>query len=154
MKNGSQIYTDEEIVEPARAGKTTERHQGTSQDIGLAIDKDPSFSLNIFIVQTRPQTVWIEPMSEFVLGNRGSLSGIVSSDLNTTKTWSNNYPRKKWRIFLLPVCCLLESANKLFHSTLPHYYFSWYPSFSLSHKKRKCLPLSRCVCLLDCSSAS
>ena len=66
MKNGSPIYTDEEIIELARIGKTIERHQGTPQDIGLAIDKDLSFPLNIFIVQTRPETVWSEPKSESV----------------------------------------------------------------------------------------
>jgi phosphoenolpyruvate synthase/pyruvate phosphate dikinase len=48
VKNGSPIYTDEEIIELARIGKTIERHQGTPQDIGLAIDKDLSFPLNIF----------------------------------------------------------------------------------------------------------
>ena len=86
MKNGSPIKTDEEIIEPARTGKTTERHQGTPQDIGLAIDKDLSFPLIIFIVQTRTETVWSEPKSESVLGDGGSLAGIVSSYLNTTKT--------------------------------------------------------------------
>jgi pyruvate,water dikinase len=73
VKNGSPIYTDEEIIELARIGKTIERHQGTPQDIGLAIDKELSFPLNIFIVQTRPETVWSEPKSESVLGNGGSL---------------------------------------------------------------------------------
>jgi phosphoenolpyruvate synthase/pyruvate phosphate dikinase len=48
VKNGSPIYTDEEIIELARIGKTIERHQGTPQDIGLAIDKDLSSPLNIF----------------------------------------------------------------------------------------------------------
>ncbi len=48
MKNGSPIYTDEEIIELARIGKTIERRQGTPQDIGLFIYKDLSFPLNIF----------------------------------------------------------------------------------------------------------
>jgi phosphoenolpyruvate synthase/pyruvate phosphate dikinase len=84
VKNDSPIKTDEKIIEPARTGKTTKRHQRAPQDIGLAIDKDLFFPLIIFIVQTRPATVWPEPKSESVSGAGGSLAGQVSSYLNTT----------------------------------------------------------------------
>ena len=62
-----------------------ERHYGTPQDIEWAIDKDLSFPQNIFIVQTRPETVWSERKSESVLRDGGSLAGQVSSYLTTTK---------------------------------------------------------------------
>ena len=77
--------TDKEIIELARIGKTIEDHYGTPQDIEWAIDKDLSFPQNIFIVQTRPETVWSERKSESVLGDGGSLAGQVGSYLTTTK---------------------------------------------------------------------
>ena len=50
--------TDEEVVELAKIGKGIERHYGRAQDIEWAIDKDLPFPQNIFMVQTRPETVW------------------------------------------------------------------------------------------------
>ena len=77
--------TDEEIIELASRGKTIERYYGTPQDIEWAIEKDLLFPQNIFIVQTRPETVWAERKSEPVLGDGGSLAGQVSSYLTITK---------------------------------------------------------------------
>jgi len=51
--------TDEEIVKLAELAKCIEEHYGgRPQDIEFAIDQDLSFPENIFIVQSRPETVW------------------------------------------------------------------------------------------------
>ena len=51
--------TDEEIVKLAELAKHIEEHYGgRPQDIEFAIDRDLSFPENIFIVQSRPETVW------------------------------------------------------------------------------------------------
>ncbi len=50
--------TDEEVVELARIGKRIEEHYGVPQDIEFAVDRDLTFPNNLFIVQSRPETVW------------------------------------------------------------------------------------------------
>jgi pyruvate,water dikinase len=50
--------TDEEAVELARIAKRIEQHYGMPQDIEFAVDRDLPFPKNIFIVQSRPETVW------------------------------------------------------------------------------------------------
>ncbi len=51
--------TDKEIAKLASLAKRIEKHYGGQpQDIEWAIDKDLSYPENIFIVQSRPETVW------------------------------------------------------------------------------------------------
>lgn len=50
--------TDEEIIELAKLAKRIEEHYGKPQDIEFAVDRDLPFPENIFIVQSRPETVW------------------------------------------------------------------------------------------------
>ncbi|MCZ7574529.1 MAG: hypothetical protein M5U01_38760 [Ardenticatenaceae bacterium] len=50
--------SDEEISELARLATVIENHYGTAQDIEWAIDHDFAFPENVFIVQSRPETVW------------------------------------------------------------------------------------------------
>ncbi len=50
--------TDEEIKELAKLAKRIEEHYGKPQDIEFAIDRDMPFPENVFIVQSRPETVW------------------------------------------------------------------------------------------------
>jgi pyruvate,water dikinase len=42
----------------AELTKTIEEHYGKAQDIEFAVDRDLPFPENIFIVQSRPETVW------------------------------------------------------------------------------------------------
>jgi pyruvate,water dikinase len=49
---------DEEILKLAELAKQIEQHYGKAQDIEWAIDKDLTFPKNVFIVQSRPETVW------------------------------------------------------------------------------------------------
>jgi len=50
--------TDEEVVELAKIAKRIEQHYGVPQDIEFAVDRDLPFPQNLFIVQSRPETVW------------------------------------------------------------------------------------------------
>lgn len=50
--------TDEEVVELARMGRAVERAQGGPQDIEWAIGQGPDGPRQIFLLQTRAETVW------------------------------------------------------------------------------------------------
>lgn len=50
--------SDDEILKLAELAKKIEAHYGAPQDIEWAIDQDLEFPNNIFIVQSRPETVW------------------------------------------------------------------------------------------------
>jgi pyruvate,water dikinase len=54
----NSCVTDKEIVKLAELAKQIEQHYGKAQDIEWAIDRDTSFPENVFIVQSRPETVW------------------------------------------------------------------------------------------------
>ncbi len=50
--------TDEEIIRLAELARSIETHYGKAQDIEFSIDQDLPFPENVFIVQSRPETVW------------------------------------------------------------------------------------------------
>lgn len=68
---------DEEIVEIAGAGKRLEQHCGTPQDIEWTIDEDLELPENIFLVQTRPETIWSKKKAPSKLKTTGSGAGDV-----------------------------------------------------------------------------
>ncbi len=49
---------DKEILRLVELVKTIEEHYGKAQDIEFAVDRDSPFPENVFIVQSRPETVW------------------------------------------------------------------------------------------------
>ncbi|MDH5688663.1 MAG: phosphoenolpyruvate synthase, partial [Candidatus Bathyarchaeota archaeon] len=57
-RQNQPCLTDEEIHILAELSKQIEQHYGKPQDIEWAIDRDLSFPENVFIVQSRPETVW------------------------------------------------------------------------------------------------
>jgi pyruvate,water dikinase len=57
-KQKQPCISDEEILKLAELAKRIEQHYGKAQDIEWAIDKDLSSPKNVFIVQSRPETVW------------------------------------------------------------------------------------------------
>ena len=65
-----QCIKDDEILELARYAKKIEEYYKCPQDIEWAIDKDKPFPLNIFLVQSRPETVWSQQRKEPVLGKK------------------------------------------------------------------------------------
>ena len=54
----ASCLTDQEISRLAELAKRIEQHYGKAQDIEWAIDRDVGFPENVFIVQSRPETVW------------------------------------------------------------------------------------------------
>lgn len=84
-KQDIPCLSDEEIIELSKTGKALERHYGTPQDIEWAIAKDLSFPQNIFILQTRPETVWSRQKPRSVLGDGGTPAGQISSYLTKIK---------------------------------------------------------------------
>lgn len=94
--------SDEEILKLADLANRIEQHYGKPQDIEWAIDGDLSFPANVFIVQSRPETVWTAktqtPVKEvgakpaemakvitrgIPAGRKGWVSGIAKVVLNT-----------------------------------------------------------------------
>lgn len=54
----AQSTIDKDVLELARMGKVIEQHYGCPQDIEWAVDKDMPKTGNVFILQSRPETVW------------------------------------------------------------------------------------------------
>ncbi len=64
-KQKQPCVNEEEILKLAELAKRIEQHYGNAQDIEWAIDKDLSFPKDVFIVQSRPETVWsAKPMEK------------------------------------------------------------------------------------------
>jgi pyruvate,water dikinase len=76
---------DDEIRELVRIARRIEEHYGCPQDIEWAIDKDGSFPENIFIVQSRPETVWSQRRKEPILGKKSPYELLMEKALATIK---------------------------------------------------------------------
>lgn len=64
-RRSAPSLTDEEVKYLAMLAKKIEDHYGHPQDIEFAVDRDLPFPENIFIVQSRPETVWsVKPREE------------------------------------------------------------------------------------------
>ncbi len=63
-KQEQPCLSDEEILELAELAKRIDKHYGTPQDIEWAVDHDLPFPENVFIVQSRPETVWSTKLVE------------------------------------------------------------------------------------------
>jgi pyruvate,water dikinase len=67
-KQEQPCINDEELHKLAELAKRIEKHYGKPQDIEWAIDKDIPYPSNIFIVQSRPETVWSTKMEQAPAG--------------------------------------------------------------------------------------
>ncbi len=63
-KQEQPCISDDEILRLAEMAKRIEQHYGKAQDIEWAIDRDLAFPGNLFIVQSRPETVWSQELAE------------------------------------------------------------------------------------------
>jgi pyruvate, water dikinase len=77
---------NDEVLELAKIGKKLEQYYGTAQDIEWVIDNDLPFPENIFLVQTRPETIWSKKQTETKLKTTGSSVGDVSQFFRKVKT--------------------------------------------------------------------
>ena len=76
---------DQEVKELVRVAKLIEDHYGSPQDIEWAIDHDFPFPENIFIVQSRPETVWSQRPKEPVLGGKTAYELLMEKAMATVK---------------------------------------------------------------------
>jgi pyruvate,water dikinase len=83
-----QCIEDKEILELARYAKRIEEYYGCPQDIEWAIDKHKPFPLNIFMVQSRPETVWSQQKKEPVLGKKSAYDLLMEKALQRIKIQS------------------------------------------------------------------
>jgi pyruvate,water dikinase len=63
---------DAELQELARIAKLVERHYGKPQDIEWAIDESGRFPENVYLLQSRPETVWASREAEPIARPRTS----------------------------------------------------------------------------------
>jgi len=75
----------EEVIELARVAKLVEEHYGCPQDIEWAIDNDLSFPESIFIVQSRPETVWSQRKKEPIIGKKSGYELLMERALTSIK---------------------------------------------------------------------
>ena len=76
---------DQEIFELTRYAKRVEGYYGCPQDIEWAIDKRKPFPLNIFMVQSRPETIWSQQKKEPVLGKKSAYELLMEKALSRIK---------------------------------------------------------------------
>jgi pyruvate,water dikinase len=79
---------DQEILELTRYAKRVEEYYGCPQDIEWAIDKQKPFPLNIFMVQSRPETIWSQQKKEPVLGKKSAYELLMEKALTRIKIGS------------------------------------------------------------------
>jgi pyruvate, water dikinase len=79
---------DQEILELARYAKRIEEYYGCPQDIEWAIDKHNPFPFNIYMVQSRPETVWSQKKKEPVLGKKSVYELLMEKALSRVKVSS------------------------------------------------------------------
>ena len=77
-----QSTIDEDIIELARMGKTIEKLYGRPMDIEWAVDKDIPGPGHVFILQSRPETVWsAKKAAPLVSGPKTAMDHILASVL-------------------------------------------------------------------------
>jgi len=80
-----RCLSDEEVKELVRVAGVIEKHYGCPQDIEWSIDKDLPFPDNVFIVQSRPETVWSQKKKKPILGGKSSYQIMVERGLKRIK---------------------------------------------------------------------
>ncbi len=76
---------DQEALELTRYAKKIEAYYGCPQDTEWAIDRHRPFPFNIFLVQSRPETVWSQKKIEPVLGKKSAYELLMEKALSTVK---------------------------------------------------------------------
>jgi pyruvate,water dikinase len=80
-----QCIEDEEVLELARYAKRVEEYYGCPQDIEWAIDKNNPFPFNIYMVQSRPETVWSQQKKKPALGGKSAYELLMEKALSRIK---------------------------------------------------------------------
>ena len=76
---------DREVIELTRVAKRIEAYFGCPQDSEWVISKSLPFPENVFLVQTRPETVWSKKKKGQVLGQKSGLEMLIERAVTPTK---------------------------------------------------------------------
>ncbi len=76
---------DKEILELARVAKKIEAYFNCPQDSEWVISESLPFPENIFLVQTRPESVWSKKKKGPVLGQKSGLEMLIERAVTPTK---------------------------------------------------------------------
>jgi len=76
---------DAELMELVTIAKRIEELYGCPMDIEWAIDHDLAFPENVFIVQSRPETVWSQRSQEVLLGKKNGYELLMEKALSQIK---------------------------------------------------------------------
>ena len=75
--------SDEQITEVARLAQRAERHYGCPQDVEWAMEADPAGGYRLFLLQSRPETVWsrrpVRPVSADEPSGYASIASTLSA---------------------------------------------------------------------------
>ena len=75
--------SDEQITEVARLAQRAERHYGCPQDVEWAMEADPTGGYQLFLLQSRPETVWsrrpVRPVSADEPSGYASIASTLSA---------------------------------------------------------------------------
>ncbi len=85
VRQTTPCMTDKELMELVEIAKRIEDHYGCPMDIEWAIDHDLEFPDNVFIVQSRPETVWSQRPKTAVLGSKSGFELLMEKALNPLK---------------------------------------------------------------------
>jgi pyruvate,water dikinase len=76
---------DQEIKELVKMASAIEQHYGCPQDIEWAIDNDLPFPENLFIVQSRPETVWSQREKGPIIGTKSGFELLMEKAMARIK---------------------------------------------------------------------
>jgi pyruvate,water dikinase len=76
---------DAELMELVTIARRIEDHYGCPMDIEWVIDQDLDFPENVFIVQSRPETVWSQRSHAPLLGKKNGYELLMEKALSQTK---------------------------------------------------------------------
>lgn len=83
-----QCIEDQEVLELVRYARRIEDYYGCPQDIEWTIDQQKPFPFNIYMVQSRPETVWSQKRKEPILGKKSAYELLMEKALSTVKIGS------------------------------------------------------------------
>ncbi len=81
----AQCLEDREVIALTKIARQVEAHFGCAQDIEYAISATHPFPESIFLVQTRPESVWGKKKKEPVLGKKSGLDLLFEKAFTPTK---------------------------------------------------------------------
>ncbi|MFH0822314.1 MAG: PEP/pyruvate-binding domain-containing protein [Pseudomonadota bacterium] len=80
-RSKSQSLLDKEIIELVELAKKIERHYGKPMDIEWATEKSLPYKGEVFIVQSRPETVWSRKAQKPLVEPKGSAIAFITAGL-------------------------------------------------------------------------